>query len=222
MPRLVLLDEPFSSLDARLRSELREEVIGVLRQAATTSVLVTHDQDEALSLADEVALLRDGRVAQLASPSELYTNPVDPGTASFVGVANFVSGRIEDGVVVTPFGPLPYRKHAPGETAAGDVVALIRPEDLVLNGHSSGRGVAALVERIEYYGHDALVHLVIQSEFDAVISAVFPNPTGAYGGERRTGGAVVVRIHGALSIHEGDEVRLDAHGPVLVWPATAS
>jgi len=218
MPRLVLLDEPFSSLDARLRSELREDVISVLRAADTTSVLVTHDQDEALSLADEVALLRDGRVAQCARPSELYTNPADPVIASFVGVANFVTGRLEDGVVVTPFGPLPLRTSVPLASTKGEVIALIRPEDLAISERESGRGIAASVERIEYYGHDALVHLVVRHEDDAAISVVFPNPSGVYGAERRAKGAVVVRIHGATAIKEGDTVRVGATGPVLAWP----
>ena len=84
-PEIVLLDEPFSSLDAAMRTSVRADVLGVLRDAGTTSVLVTHDQDEALSMADQVAVLRQGVIAQLDSPTGLYGSPADAELARFLG-----------------------------------------------------------------------------------------------------------------------------------------
>jgi iron(III) transport system ATP-binding protein len=96
-PEVLLLDEPFSSLDASLRSTVREEVSALLRKQGATTVLVTHDQEEALSLADSVAVLRDGTIVQQGTPAELYSTPVDASLASFLGAANLVEARFEDG-----------------------------------------------------------------------------------------------------------------------------
>ncbi len=87
-PEIVLLDEPFSSLDASLRASVRGEVHDVLRRAGTTSILVTHDQDEALSMADQVAVLRHGVIAQLDTPAGIYRRPLDPALARFLGESN--------------------------------------------------------------------------------------------------------------------------------------
>ena len=91
-PEIVLLDEPFSSLDASLRASVRADVHDVLRQAGTTSILVTHDQDEALSMADQVAMLRAGVIAQINTPSALYRPPGDAELAQFLGEANLLDG----------------------------------------------------------------------------------------------------------------------------------
>src|SRR5580693_1571503 len=95
-PRLVLLDEPFAALDASLRSTVRTEVLAVLRATGTTGVLVTHDQDEALSVADFVAVLRDGMITQAGAPRSVYSTPADPWTAAFVGTANVLPGVAEE------------------------------------------------------------------------------------------------------------------------------
>jgi iron(III) transport system ATP-binding protein len=100
-PRLVLLDEPFASLDAALRASVRADVLGVLRSTGTTTLLVTHDQDEALSAADHVAVMRDGAITQAGTPREIYQRPADPWTASFVGTANLVPGRHLNGSAVS-------------------------------------------------------------------------------------------------------------------------
>ena len=91
-PRLVLLDEPFAALDASLRSAVRADVLGALRATGTAGVLVTHDQDEALSAADSVAVLRDGVITQAGPPQSVYAGPADPWTAAFVGTANLLPG----------------------------------------------------------------------------------------------------------------------------------
>ena len=95
-PQVVLLDEPFSSLDAGLRASVRADVQQVLRAAGTTAVLVTHDQDEALSLADQVAVIREGRIGQVDTPQALYLRPTDPDLARFLGEANLVAGSFDD------------------------------------------------------------------------------------------------------------------------------
>ena len=103
-PSLVLLDEPFASLDASLRVALRQDVRRVLKKAGATVVLVTHDQDEALSLADQVAVLRDGRVGQCDTPQELYARPSTPELALGLGETNFLNGRAQGRTVATAFG----------------------------------------------------------------------------------------------------------------------
>src|ERR1700727_3049186 len=119
-PRLVLLDEPFAALDASLRSTVRADVIGALRATGTTGVLVTHDQDEALSVADYIAVLRDGTVTQAGTPADVYSAPADPWTAAFVGTANLLPGVTEDAatkesaIVRTVLGSPPARR---GETS---------------------------------------------------------------------------------------------------------
>ena len=108
-PEIVLLDEPFSSLDAALRASVRAEVLDVLRRAGTTSILVTHDQDEALSMADQVAVLRQGSVVQLDAPPQLYEYPGDEELARFLGESNVLPGEVSEGVVTTGLGSLPLR-----------------------------------------------------------------------------------------------------------------
>ena len=105
-PSLVLLDEPFSSLDASLRTSVRLDVARILGHAGTTTVIVTHDQDEALSMADQVAILRDGTVAQASAPQDLYIRPADARLAQFVGDANLLAGTVRAGCVDTAFGAL--------------------------------------------------------------------------------------------------------------------
>src|ERR1700720_2848539 len=131
-PAVVLLDEPFASLDAHLRASVRADVQDIFRRAGTTAVLVTHDQDEALSVADRVAALRDGTIAQYATPEDLYCRPVDADLASFVGEANLLEGVLNGAVVKTMLGNLPVDPAAPALGTAGQVTVLIRPEQIEL------------------------------------------------------------------------------------------
>ncbi len=138
--KLVLLDEPFSSLDAALRATVRAEVTRLLRAAGTTALLVTHDQDEALSLADHVAVIRDGRIGQSDTPRVLYDAPVDAELARFVGEANLIPGMLLNGSVRTAFGDLVLQGSELGSgQGSGAAVVLIRPEQVRL--HETGRGV---------------------------------------------------------------------------------
>ena len=110
MPELVLLDEPFNALDASLREAVRSDVRSALRAVGATAVLVTHDQEEAMSMADSVALIRDGRVIQSGSPRQIYAAPVDAAVARFVGEAVLLPARVVDGQAISAIGPLKIRR----------------------------------------------------------------------------------------------------------------
>ncbi len=151
-PEVVVLDEPFSSLDVTLRAELRAEVRRILRAEAATALLVTHDQDEALAMGDQVAVMLDGQVAQVGPPETVYRGPAGAEVAAFLGDANLFSGYVRAGVLETALGPL--RLAGP----EGPATLLVRPEDLELDELADGAGV---VVDVEYYGHDQLVSVDI-------------------------------------------------------------
>ncbi|MBC7632644.1 ABC transporter ATP-binding protein [Aeromicrobium sp.] len=153
-PSMVLLDEPFSSLDAGLRVETGKAVVRALRAAGATAILVTHDQDEALALADRVAVMRDGRVAQLATPIDLYRQPADPAIASFVGSVVVLPAMVAGGTAKSPLGAHEVRPGGP----QGAVKILVRPEQVVLD-RSCAVGPKARVEDVAFFGHDATVRL---------------------------------------------------------------
>jgi len=148
-PQVILLDEPFSNLDASLRAKVRAEVAELLRAAGATAIFVTHDQEEALSIADEVAVMSDGKVLQLGTPHEVYGAPRTREVAGMIGSGNFFTGRVEGGRVATPLGVVPV----PG-LADGPVDVLVRPESLQLRRSADG---GATVVHAEFYGHDQLV-----------------------------------------------------------------
>jgi iron(III) transport system ATP-binding protein len=153
-PAVVLLDEPFSSLDVSLRAGLRAEVRRILRAAEVTTLLVTHDQDEALSLGDQVVVMFDGRVVQAGPPESVYRRPAAARVGVFLGDANEVPGVAAAGVVTTELGDVP------AHVGDGPVIALIRPEDIDIAADDTG---AALVEDVEYYGHDQVVSVRLPS-----------------------------------------------------------
>jgi len=155
-PSLILLDEPFSSLDAGLREGTGRAVVQALKATATTAVLVTHDQSEALSLADQVAVMRDGILAQVATPQEVYRAPADLGVAEFVGAAVVVDADVVDGSASSDLGPLCVMAGFDN----GPARLLVRPEQIQLAG-SSQVGVEARVADVSYFGHDAAVHLQV-------------------------------------------------------------
>jgi iron(III) transport system ATP-binding protein len=150
-PEVVLLDEPFSNLDATLRADLRREVELILRDAEATALLVTHDQEEALSLADRLAVMREGRIVQVGAPEEVYGRPASRWAAQFVGEVNVLAGVARDGGVDTELGRFDLR--AP---ATGTVHVAVRPEQLELSARHDGN--AEVVSR-EFRGHDVLYRL---------------------------------------------------------------
>jgi iron(III) transport system ATP-binding protein len=150
-PALLLLDEPFSNLDAGLRQAVRAEVRRILRHERVTALFVTHDQDEALSLADVVAVMLHGGVAQAARPRELYERPLTREVAAFVGAANFLPGEADGHCAATPLGALPLAR-----PARGPVAVLVRPEAISLTPDPDGPH--EVLER-SYFGADQLVEL---------------------------------------------------------------
>ena len=135
-PQCLLLDEPLSNLDAKLRLEMRMEIRGICKQAGLTAVYVTHDQKEALSVADRLAVMRDGAIEQIGTPEAVYRKPVNRFVAGFIGEGNFIEGKVDgtgpDGVnVATRFGSLKAAKAASPGLMAGDSVTLcLRPESV--------------------------------------------------------------------------------------------
>jgi iron(III) transport system ATP-binding protein len=154
-PRIVLLDEPFASLDASLRQRLREEVRSILRTARITAVLVTHDQDEALSLADRVAVMQRGRILQVGNPAEVYDRPASVEVAEFIGGGQLIDCTIARGRLESAVGVL--RTDAPD--GAGRL--LVRPEALCVLPAEAPAGIPARVVHGRYFGHDALHEVVL-------------------------------------------------------------
>jgi iron(III) transport system ATP-binding protein len=151
-PQVVMLDEPWSNIDPILRASMRDEIAGILRTVGVTAVLVTHDREEAFSLADRIAVMRDGTIVQTGSPEELYAAPADPWTAAFVGAANFLPGRIDGDFVETRLGRFPVQNR----NGATEVDVLVRPELLELRPDPAGP--AEVVAR-EFRGHDVYYRL---------------------------------------------------------------
>jgi iron(III) transport system ATP-binding protein len=193
-PRLVLLDEPFSSLDASLRLSAGREVVRLLRAAGTTAVLVTHDQGEALSLADRVAVMRSGRIVQVAAPVELYRSPVDVEVATFVGGATLLPATVRAGSASCALGELavtpgPGASHPDG----AQVTVLVRPEQVRLLPDGSP-GPRAVVEEVAFFGAHASVALRLLD-----------------------GPPVAARVPAVLVPRAGDTVALEVVGTVGVY-----
>jgi iron(III) transport system ATP-binding protein len=146
---VVLLDEPWSNIDPLLRAAMRDELAEILRAIEVTVLFVTHDREEAFSIADRIALMRAGRVVQSGAPEEVYFAPADRWVAGFVGEGNFLSGQVDGSLVETPIGRFPVEK----ANGAREVEVLIRPELLELRPDPSGGG--EVVAR-EFRGHDVL------------------------------------------------------------------
>jgi len=152
-PRVLLLDEPFANLDAALRSRLRLEVRDILKAAGATVVLVTHDQEEALSLADRIAVMDRGRVLQVGEPQEVYRHPVNPFVARFVGEANLVVAQSDGRVLRSAMGTIAVAGPVP---SPGPAVAAVRPEAVTLSPDPDGQG---RVVTATYFGHDQVVEV---------------------------------------------------------------
>ena len=131
-PKVLLLDEPFSNLDVSLRTEMREEVRRILKETGVTAISVTHDQEEALSISDRVAIMNDGRLEQVGKPESVFENPQSRFVASFLGRASFLQGRVRGDVVETELGQIETAKlHGPISAYEGaEIDVLLRPDDL--------------------------------------------------------------------------------------------
>ena len=187
-PAVVLLDEPFSSLDASLRGSTARAVRRALEASNTTAVLVTHDQDEALSLADQVAVMRAGRLVQAGSPSQVYLSPSDPQIAEFVGRAVVLPGTAYDAHATCALGEVVLT-----EPARGDVSLMIRPEQVFVD-MTHDDGARGTVEQVSYYGHDCAVQVRLDD-----------------------GTSVLSRTSGVVRPAAGDTVHLRVTGLVLAF-----
>jgi putative spermidine/putrescine transport system ATP-binding protein len=156
-PPLVLMDEPLSNLDAKLRLEMRAEIRRIHNQLGATTIYVTHDQDEALSLADRIVVLRDGSIRQVGSPHELYESPLYLDVAEFMGFRNKVVGkvlRVSDGMaVISTEGRELTGRAMDGLTPGDDAILAARGDDVV-EGSSGGNAILGTVETIEYRGRE--------------------------------------------------------------------
>ena len=184
-PDLILLDEPFSNLDAGLRERLRREVREILRRAGVTALFVTHDQAEALSIAELVAVMNGGRIEQLGTPEEIYGRPASRWVAGFLGEIEVVPGEAADGRAECELGRVAAD---PGVRGAVDV--LVRPESLAVGVSGPQHAASATVVSRTFYGHDQLLGLELES-----------------------GQVVRSRRLGFPAWHEGDRVRVWIEGP---------
>jgi iron(III) transport system ATP-binding protein len=156
-PKLVLLDEPFANLDAALRTRMREEVCEILRAARITALLVSHDQEEALSVADRLAVMSGGRLLQEGPPEEIYHRPTAVEVAEFIGGGQLVDCRIDDGTARSVLGAFPTG--AP----TGPARLLVRPEDLTLTPATGGEEIVGEVVGRSFYGHDLINEVRLQT-----------------------------------------------------------
>ncbi len=187
-PDLVLLDEPFSNLDAGLRVRVRAEVRSILRQAGATAVFVTHDQEEALSLVDQVAVLIHGVVRQMAPPQKLYRQPADRDVAAFVGDANFLAGRAAGRTLECELGVLETQVEVHGK-----VEVLVRPEDVQVSPGPADS--PCRVRHIAFFGHDQLLTVELASGY-----------------------RLDARLGPAYHYAVGQPVQVRVAGPVMAYP----
>lgn len=160
-PGIVLLDEPFSNLDPALRAQVRADIRRIFKVAGATAVLVTHDQEEALSMADRVAVLLDGELRQFDSPQRIYQQPVTQDVARFVGDAHFLDGLIVENGIETVLGVLPLEPHT--SAAGARETVLLRPELVTLHPEADPDGGTARVSHVVFFGRDQVVEVIIDS-----------------------------------------------------------
>lgn len=189
-PRIILLDEPFSQLDSHLRERIRRDMVDTIRQTSSTALLVTHDQNEAFEIADEVIVMSEGRIHQTGSPQQIYHQPSTRFVAEFVGDVTLVPAvRVADGMVDTWLGTLRVR----GAIAESHCLAVIRPESIIVGSAENPEpdALSARISRVRFTGMDHLVDL-----------------------ERNDGMRLVARMSGLAMINVGDTVSFRVHGPV--------
>jgi len=157
-PRILLMDEPFSGLDPALRDSVREETVALLRELRTTALLVTHDPEEAMTVADRIALMRGGRLAQLGLPHELYDSPVDREAAAFFSTVNVLHAFVQGGEALTALGAFDAKGFAEGT----EVDVLLRPQALAVK--PSGEGIAARIRSARSLGAETELLLEIERD----------------------------------------------------------
>ncbi len=154
-PEIILMDEPFSNLDQAMRARVRSEVRQLLESLDVTAIFVTHDQEEALSLAKRVAVMMDGRILQTGEPQDIYRDPADRLVAEFLGDANFLPAEVQDGYLTCELGRVPASN---GQQGAIEV--MVRPEKIAVSPESN---CIAEVVGMDYYGHDQMLTMRLPS-----------------------------------------------------------
>jgi len=177
-PQVLLLDEPLSALDAKIRVSLREDIRALQRELGITSIFVTHDQEEALSISDRIVVMNDGRVEQIGSPLDIYNFPRTRFVASFVGTLNILAGRVIDpgsGRIAVDGQELVTSRPLPPDDAGKERLLALRPEAIILEPPSNGRNsLAATVEQISFLG--AVVRIRARVSNAVVSLDVFNDP----------------------------------------------
>lgn len=179
-PRIMLMDEPFSGLDDRLRDDIRDETLAVLKDEGTAVLLVTHEPGEAMRMADQIALMRDGRIVQQGAPYNIYNAPVDLQAAGFFSDINVIRGKVQGALTETPFGQF----LAPGVPDGTEVDIVIRPQHIKIDFDRGGRGpnptpedgtaARGVVERARFMGASSLVEF--RMDYDgSILKAVVPS-----------------------------------------------
>jgi iron(III) transport system ATP-binding protein len=195
-PRVLLLDEPFSSLDAALRSSTGRAVVNAIRASQATAVLVTHDQDEALSLADQVGVMDRGRLLQADTPSAIYAKPASPFVASFVGEGALLMAQVKrtgsGTTAICTFGEVSLANDVMSESA----LVFIRPEQVVARAESAG---PVVVSSVAFHGHDAMLRLLDES----------------------TGEVIAARVAAAVMPLIGTRMSVELRGSALAFEANA-
>ncbi|WP_425093445.1 ABC transporter ATP-binding protein [Tropicimonas sp. S265A] len=178
-PRIMLMDEPFSGLDNRLRDGIRDDTLEVLKDEGTAVLLVTHEPDEAMRMADNIALMRDGRIVQQGAPYNVYNAPMDKAAAAFFSDINVISGKVQGALTETPFGQF----LAPGVPDGGQVEIIIRPQHLRIDFDRAGQGprptpqdgapARGTVTRARFMGRESLVEFRMDFD-DLILRATVP------------------------------------------------
>ncbi|WP_092075543.1 ABC transporter ATP-binding protein [Poseidonocella sedimentorum] len=186
-PRIMLMDEPFSGLDNRLRDGIRDETLALLKAENTGVLLVTHEPEEAMRMADEVALMRAGRIVQKGAPYNIYNAPIDKDALAFFSDINLIEAKVHGALAQTPFGEFLCPGHADGER----VEIVIRPQHVALDFDRDGRGpeptmqhgcaARGIVKRARFLGTESLVEFAMEgfdAEFKVLVGGVFLPPPG--------------------------------------------
>jgi multiple sugar transport system ATP-binding protein len=226
-PAAFLMDEPLSNLDAKLRVQMRTEVSRLQKRLGTTTVYVTHDQTEAMTLGDRVAVMRNGILQQVGAPQELYANPLNLFVAGFIGspAMNFLPATLEEGHLRTRLGDLPLadevRRAAESEGTERDVIVGIRPEDfedaaiVSTDNRSHGITFRATIDVVESMGSDVFVYFTVEGEEPGTLDSAELAELAEDSGRAETGSSsdeVVARLDSASTVKEGAQAELWADG----------
>ena len=205
-PKLILLDEPFSALDASLRAETRALVAAALAATEVTTLLVTHDQEEALSFADQIAIMRGGALAQVGRPREVYDQPIDLPTAEFIGDTCTVPGVVRQDTARCALGVIDVRRTPGRAMPDGPALLMLRPEQIQLHprpaaGDDRSR---AVVSSVEYFGHDCVVTAALPGALDAPATTV------------------TCRLLAGEHLEPGTNITVSVSGPAMAYPVDST